>query len=430
MSAPIPGSILVTSDAGDAVQGDSALLNPTTGTVLSTQSFIYARSADRVPSGVNAIGRQRSSSDATIVALDVYDTSLTLVASITSLGSGNPQTSPIGGNTSDSFYIAITPFGFTTHSTVYRVSSAGVLDPTSWSIPTSSTPNSNALIGIAPSADNRWLYYTVQPPTGDALLSFDLINNVPGPTVLTLAPTEAFIQPGNLLMLPNGNLLVFVATNSETAFEVRQVTTTGVLVRTYPLAADAANGDAPELFRDYDPEFFWMRTFPDGTLHTSLFTQYSLTTGLQIVQWTSQNLNGSGQVPATCPNIVMGPEPPGTAKVGQRQTVPIKWVRRTSQMSDELLWLFFSEFQLMFQPGVGQANDPGANPQIGLRWSNDGGNTWSNQRWVSAGLQGQYGTRAIWRMLGRARNRVWELTSTDPVVWAMVDAFATVEKQA
>jgi len=311
-----PGSILVTSDAGDRVQGNAVLLDPTSGAVVGSLPFIYARTGDRLSSGVSAIGRERSSTDGTIVALDVYDATLTLINSISTLGTGNPQTSPVAGNTTDSFYLAMTPFGFTTASTLYRVSAAGVLNPTSWSIPTSSTPNATAMIGLAPSPDNHWVYYTVQPPSGSQLRSFDLVNNVAGPVVLNLLTSEAFIQPGNLLMLANGNLLIFVATANETAFEVRQLTTAGALVRTYPLDPAAANGDAPEIFRALDPGQFWVRTFPDGTVHTSLFTKYDLATGATLTSFPVTNLDGGGQVPTTCPNIVMGGSLPAACAVG------------------------------------------------------------------------------------------------------------------
>jgi hypothetical protein len=70
---------------------------------------------------------------------------------------------------------------------------------------------------------------------------------------------------------------------------------------------------------------------------------------------------------------------------------------------------------VVFEPGVGLATGQGADPQAMLRWSNDGGATWSNENWRSIGKGGEYRARAIWRSLGRARDRVYELTVTDPV---------------
>ena len=67
----------------------------------------------------------------------------------------------------------------------------------------------------------------------------------------------------------------------------------------------------------------------------------------------------------------------------------------------------------------------GANPQVMLRWSDDGGHTWSNEHWVSIGRIGGYGQRAIWRRLGmtmKLRDRVYEVSGTDPVKLVIIDA--------
>ena len=64
-------------------------------------------------------------------------------------------------------------------------------------------------------------------------------------------------------------------------------------------------------------------------------------------------------------------------------------------------------------------------PKAMLRWSDDGGHTWSNEHWKSMGSIGQYGRRAIWRRLGmttRIRDRVYEVSGTDPVKIAVMGA--------
>jgi hypothetical protein len=60
----------------------------------------------------------------------------------------------------------------------------------------------------------------------------------------------------------------------------------------------------------------------------------------------------------------------------------------------------------------------GANPQVMLRFSDDGGHTWSNEHWASMGKIGQYYRRVFWRRLGmtlKLRDRVYEISGTDPV---------------
>jgi len=67
----------------------------------------------------------------------------------------------------------------------------------------------------------------------------------------------------------------------------------------------------------------------------------------------------------------------------------------------------------------------GADPQVMLRWSDDGGHTWSNEHWVSMGKIGEYGRRAIWRRLGmtlKLRDRIYEVSGTDPVKLDIIGA--------
>ena len=68
---------------------------------------------------------------------------------------------------------------------------------------------------------------------------------------------------------------------------------------------------------------------------------------------------------------------------------------------------------------------PGYNPQVMLRWSDDGGHTWSNEHWSPLGKIGAYGHRTFWRRLGmtlKLRDRVYELSMTDPNKIAIMGA--------
>jgi hypothetical protein len=134
----------------------------------------------------------------------------------------------------------------------------------------------------------------------------------------------------------------------------------------------------------------------------------------------------------------------------------IRRLRRAPHLVADLQRQYFEELQIQFQPGVGTtglsnlsglhylgntfviASDatftiapyesytigvanpitsqtPTTYPQAMLRWSNDGGSTWSNEHWVTIGQQGKYKNRAIWRRLGMARDRIFEVSITDPV---------------
>ena len=102
---------------------------------------------------------------------------------------------------------------------------------------------------------------------------------------------------------------------------------------------------------------------------------------------------------------------------------PILCLRRCPHITTDFKYQFFHDLQIQFQPGVGiQQPAQGSNPQAMLRWSDDGGSTWSNQHWAEIGRVGKYKHRAIWRRLGMARDRIFEVGVTDPVYRVIVSA--------
>jgi hypothetical protein len=101
---------------------------------------------------------------------------------------------------------------------------------------------------------------------------------------------------------------------------------------------------------------------------------------------------------------------------------PIRRIRRAPHITSDLQRQYFHELQIQFQPGVGLSTGQGKDPQAMLRWSNDGGSTWSNEYWTSIGKQGKYQNRAIWRRLGWSRDKVFEVSVSDPVKAVIISA--------
>lgn len=100
----------------------------------------------------------------------------------------------------------------------------------------------------------------------------------------------------------------------------------------------------------------------------------------------------------------------------------IRRLRRAPHLVADLQRQYFEELQIQFQPGVGNSTEPGQTPQAMLRWSNDGGSTWSNEHWTSIGKIGAFKNRAIWRRLGWSRDRVFEVCVTDPINAVIISA--------
>jgi len=142
--------------------------------------------------------------------------------------------------------------------------------------------------------------------------------------------------------------------------------------------------------------------------------------------------------------------------------INVRRLRRAPHLVTDFQRQYFEELQIQFQPGVGTTGlsqnqnlfiqapyyiapngiliipatqtvvlgtqsainslTPTTNPQAMLRWSDDGGSTWSNEHWTTIGALGKYQNRAIWRRLGQARDRVFEVVVTDPVKAVIVSA--------
>ena len=106
---------------------------------------------------------------------------------------------------------------------------------------------------------------------------------------------------------------------------------------------------------------------------------------------------------------------------------PLICLRRASHLTVDLKRVTYVALQLQFQPGVGLVSGQGSNPQAMLRWSDDGGSTWSTEHWRSIGTEGAYKNRCIWRVLGQARDRIFEVRVSDPVFRVLVSCELNAE---
>ena len=97
-----------------------------------------------------------------------------------------------------------------------------------------------------------------------------------------------------------------------------------------------------------------------------------------------------------------------------------KWVRSWRALSDDTprIPMSFDSLQILLETGITAPS--GTNPQIMLRWSDDGGYTWTGAFQVPAGKIGETAWRAIQNRLGSTKiqtglDRVWEISGSDPM---------------
>jgi hypothetical protein len=83
--------------------------------------------------------------------------------------------------------------------------------------------------------------------------------------------------------------------------------------------------------------------------------------------------------------------------------------------------------EIDIESGIGLITGQGNDPQIMLRYSDDGGFNWSNQRWGNMGRIGEYKQRVRFHNLGMFYQRMFEITISDAIKPVIIDAFADVE---
>lgn len=102
---------------------------------------------------------------------------------------------------------------------------------------------------------------------------------------------------------------------------------------------------------------------------------------------------------------------------------PLPRIRSAAHISDgDYKNIRFNGLQVDFEAGTGTQTGQGFDPQAMLDWSDDGGKTWSRAHWEAIGKVGEFADRVRWRRLGKARQRTYRLTVTDPVKVAIVGA--------
>jgi Phage stabilisation protein len=98
-------------------------------------------------------------------------------------------------------------------------------------------------------------------------------------------------------------------------------------------------------------------------------------------------------------------------------------VRISPHIQDEKMIIRFSVFELDIEAGRALQAGQGSDPMMMMKYSDDGGFTWSNERWVSIGRVGKYIQRARWTRCGSARDRVWWVSFSDPIFTQINEAY-------
>lgn len=108
---------------------------------------------------------------------------------------------------------------------------------------------------------------------------------------------------------------------------------------------------------------------------------------------------------------------------------PLPSIRAASHLAGpDYAWIIHNRLQIDIESGIGLNTGQGIDPQAYLDWSDDGGREWSSQHSAPMGAQGKYVTRLRWNRLGRARDRVYRVTISDPVKRVILGAALNPEE--
>jgi hypothetical protein len=106
---------------------------------------------------------------------------------------------------------------------------------------------------------------------------------------------------------------------------------------------------------------------------------------------------------------------------------PILRLRSTVTTENMQNRVFYQQLQVDLETGVGLATGQGVAPLLMMRYSNDGGHVWSNEKVATIGKVGEYSARAQYQRLGAGRNRVWEISMSDPVKFAVLNSDVDID---
>lgn len=104
----------------------------------------------------------------------------------------------------------------------------------------------------------------------------------------------------------------------------------------------------------------------------------------------------------------------------------VERIRVTQPVHSDHKQVKFNSVVVEIESGVGLVLGQGSEPLMTMRYSDDGGKTWSSELTASMGKIGEYGIILEWFKLGLSRSRIFEFKVTDPVKVVIIAAYANV----
>jgi hypothetical protein len=325
-------------------------------------------------------------------------------------------------------------------ATIRSVDAGGSIGATIWTL------THNSVFGLAVNPDESIAYYS-QRTSGSAIHTFDLGPSTPGAD-LAAGIGAAYVR--DILIPADGNIIasyVLIGTGEVT---VLRYSPAGAVLNTYgPYSSDIPGGTQPRLAYGTTGTFWLWRHENDA----SFFLQIDIATGATLLtveapEYEFGVYQGAPTPTPTrfgnsfsCPFIVTTasitgtesptPTPPDPDGGGGYSLVTHtrRRVRVFPVLSEEMVRAFHKSLTIDMETGVG-VTDPdaqGHDPLVMLRHSDDGGHTWSSVKTRSLGKAGEYGRFVRYGPLGQARQRTYELSTSEPVRTNLIGGYLDAE---
>jgi hypothetical protein len=104
----------------------------------------------------------------------------------------------------------------------------------------------------------------------------------------------------------------------------------------------------------------------------------------------------------------------------------LRVLRRARVIAEDGRRLRYKKIKFVMDVGNGLTTGQGSDPKMVVRWSDDNGQSWSNERQLGLGVGGDYVQQPIVRHMGGSRQRLYEFYVTDPVPFYMADCYAVI----
>lgn len=171
----------------------------------------------------------------------------------------------------------------------------------------------------------------------------------------------------------------------------------------YPVPADPSTTLVYDITEGVWHERKYSADGVNFTRHLGNFYAYDSTTGQHVV---------SDYRNAVLYRMALSNPQDGNDRITRWRTAP--------HLSEENKRLFYSSFTLDCESGMTSQD---GFQHITLQWSDDGGHTWSQPRTLQLAGPGNYRNRFIFRRLGKSRDRVFKVSTSDPARIAWINAY-------